>query len=228
MNENTPQCALCPYDASKRFCRSESGKAPANCPTVRHQDMARQTLDEVRSGLDCEFTRQASIQEGEGYDCKEKGYGLVRPIKPRILEVIEFSRKMGYKKVALVFCIGLRREAAVVNGIFANHGLEVISLVCKVGRIPKEAIGIAEEQKVVPGSFEPMCNPMFQARLANHYRSQFNVLLGLCVGHDSLFFKYAEAPCTVLAVKDRMLGHNPLAAVYQFDSYCSYLGKPSE
>ena len=46
-----------------------------------------------------------------------------------------------------------------------------------------------------------------------------NVLLGLCVGHDSLFFKYTEAPCTVLAVKDRLLGHNPLAAVYNVDSY---------
>jgi uncharacterized metal-binding protein len=41
----------------------------------------------------------------------------------------------------------------------------------------------------------------------------------LCVGHDSLFIKFAEAPCTVLAVKDRMLGHNPLAAVYNADSY---------
>ena len=27
------------------------------------------------------------------------------------------------------------------------------------------------------------------------------------------------APCTVLAVKDRLLGHNPLAAIYTIDSY---------
>ena len=57
-------------------------------------------------------------------------------------------------------------------------------------------------------------------------RSQFNVLLGLCVGHDSLFFRYAEAPCTVLAVKDRLLGHNPLAAVYEYESYYRYLKQP--
>jgi uncharacterized metal-binding protein len=48
-------------------------------------------------------------------------------------------------------------------------------------------------------------------------------LLGLCVGHDSLFFKYADAPVTVLAVKDRVTGHNPLAAVYLMDSYYSRL-----
>ena len=31
--------------------------------------------------------------------------------------------------------------------------------------------------------------------------------------------KYSNAPCTVLAAKDRLLGHNPLAAIYTIDSY---------
>jgi hypothetical protein len=53
------------------------------------------------------------------------------------------------------------------------------------------------------GSYESMCNPILQAMIANHHQSQFNVLLGLCVGHDSLYFRYAEAPSTLLAVKDR-------------------------
>jgi uncharacterized metal-binding protein len=43
------------------------------------------------------------------------------------------------------------------------------------------------------------------------------------VGHDALFIKYAKAPITVLAVKDRLLAHNPLAAVYQCDHYYRYL-----
>jgi len=64
-----------------------------------------------------------------------------------------------------------------------------------------------------------MCNPIFQARLLNRQKCHFNILLGLCVGHDSMFFKYAEAPTTVLAVKDRVTGHNPLAAIYTLDSY---------
>ncbi|KJS88133.1 MAG: metal-binding protein, partial [Peptococcaceae bacterium BICA1-8] len=41
----------------------------------------------------------------------------------------------------------------------------------------------------------------------------------LCVGHDSLFIKYSHAPVTVLAVKDRVLAHNPLAALYCAESY---------
>lgn len=49
--------------------------------------------------------------------------------------------------------------------------------------------------------------------------TQKKILLGLCVGHDSLFFKYSEAPTTVLAVKDRVTGHNPMAPIYLSESY---------
>jgi uncharacterized metal-binding protein len=226
MAVSQPQCAVCPYEWSERFCRHDHGKAPANCPSIRHQDLAAESLDAIGSGEVREFARQASIQEAEGYCDREKGYGAVRPAKPRIVEIIEFARKMNYRRVALVFCVGLRREASIVHKMFEGHGLEVISIVCKVGRIPKEALGLSDDQKVAPGSFESMCNPILQALVANHHQSQFNVLLGLCVGHDSLFFRYAEAPSTVLAVKDRLLGHNPLAAVHQHESYYRYLKQP--
>jgi uncharacterized metal-binding protein len=43
--------------------------------------------------------------------------------------------------------------------------------------------------------------------------------LGLCIGHDTLFIKYCRVPMTVLAVKDRVTGHNPLAALYLSQSY---------
>ena len=46
------------------------------------------------------------------------------------------------------------------------------------------------------------------------------------MGHDSLFFKYAEAPNTVLAVKYRVTGHNPLAAIYTLQSYYQKINKP--
>ncbi|MBR3053995.1 MAG: DUF1847 domain-containing protein, partial [Firmicutes bacterium] len=41
----------------------------------------------------------------------------------------------------------------------------------------------------------------------------------LCVGHDSLFYKYSEALVTTLVAKDRVLAHNPCAALYQINSY---------
>jgi uncharacterized metal-binding protein len=95
----------------------------------------------------------------------------------------------------------------------------MVSAVCKVGRVAKEKIGISDADKIAVGTFETMCNPILQAEILNREETDFNLLLGLCVGHDSLFFQYAKAPCTVLAVKDRVTGHNPLAAVYTLDSY---------
>lgn len=219
MEKTDPRCSLCPHDWSERYCRKEGGKAPADCPSIRHRDVIDASLEELKSPEVLRFARCASIQEASGYGGREKGYAAVRPIKPRIVEVMEFAGRMDYKRLALVFCIGLRHEAAVVQEIFGKHGFETISVACKVGRVPKEALGLTEEEKIVSGTFESMCNPIAQALLTNRCKADFNVLLGLCVGHDSLFFKYAEAPTTVLAVKDRLLGHNPLAAVYQYPSY---------
>ncbi len=48
------------------------------------------------------------------------------------------------------------------------------------------------------------------------------------MGHDSLFIKHARGPVTVLAVKDRLLGHNPMAAIYHNDSYWRSLKIPPE
>jgi uncharacterized metal-binding protein len=150
---------------------------------------------------------------------RELGYEHVRASKTRIEEIIEFAGKMDYQRLGLAFCIGLRQEAKIVEKIFSAKGFDVVSAVCKVGRIPKDQIGVGKDQQIAPDTTEAMCNPILQALILNKENTDFNVLIGLCVGHDSLFFKYAGAPSTVLAVKDRLLGHNPLAAVYNADSY---------
>jgi uncharacterized metal-binding protein len=212
-------CARCPFELPVRICQNEEGKAPPFCPTVNRAGIVEEAQKELEKAEILEFAKQASIQEGEGYADRELGYEHARPAKPRIIEVIEFAGKMNYKKLGFVFCSGLRKEARVVEKILTTNGFEVVSVVCKIGRVSKERIGVRDDQKIRIGSFESMCNPIAQAFLVNEAKTEFNVLLGLCVGHDSLFLKYAEAPCTVLAVKDRMLGHNPLAAIYTIDSY---------
>jgi len=68
-----------------------------------------------------------------------------------------------------------------------------------------------------------MCNPVMQAKYLNKNKTDLNVLIGLCVGHDSLFYKYAEAPVTTLVSKDRVLAHNTAAALYQADKYLHLL-----
>jgi uncharacterized metal-binding protein len=224
--DSAPDCAACPFDWSERACRRPGGKGPAGCPTLRQRKLAKQA-QALTCGEDLEFARQASRQEASGYAGREGGYARVRPLKPRIQELMEFASRMGYRRLGLAFCIGLRKEAAVVRDILAAHGFTVVSASCKVGRAEKSLLGLGPEDQVDPGaSAETMCNPVFQAMLLNEHGAELNVLLGLCVGHDSLFIKHATAPVTVLAVKDRLLGHNPLAAIYHCDSYWRSLKTP--
>jgi uncharacterized metal-binding protein len=226
MDQELPGCARCPYEPQVRICQNEEGKAPPFCPTVNKDTVIAKSLEELKKPEILEFALQASIQEGEGYADKELGYDRIRPLKPRILEIIEFAGRMKYKKIGLAFCIALRKEAKVVENLLAANGFTVVSGLCKMGRVPKETLGVREDQKIKIGCFEVMCNPIAQAFLFNEEKTEFNVMIGLCVGHDSLFLKYADAPCTVLAVKDRLLGHNPLAAIYQIDGFYRSLKIP--
>jgi len=225
MNNELPGCARCSFNPAERICQTEDGKAPPFCTTTIKAAVIEKALKEYRKRDIKEFAKQASIQEGSGYADRDRGYDHVRPTKPRVLEIIEFAGRMKYKRLVLVFCIGLRKEATVVEKLFSSNGFEVVSSVCKIGCSPKETIGVRDEEKIRIGSFESMCNPIAQAYVLNDSKTELNVLMGLCVGHDSLFFKYTEAPCTVLAVKDRLLGHNPLAAIYNIDSYYRSLKK---
>ena len=78
---------------------------------------------------------------------------------------------------------------------------------------------MTDDEKVLPGQYESACNPIAQAKLLEEAGCELNIVIGLCVGHDSLFIKYAKAPITVLVAKDRIFGHNPAAALYLSGSY---------
>jgi uncharacterized metal-binding protein len=221
-------CAGCPFKNSDRLCMNLEGKHPDNCPTALHEQVVATALREYEKPEVRAFAHQASIQEAEGYSGREQGYAQVKPLKPRILEIAEFARRMQYTRLGLIFCAGLAREGKLVAEFYQAKGFEVISTICKVGQVPKETIGVADDQKIAIGCHESMCNPIAQAMMMNSVQTHFNVLLGLCVGHDSLVFKYSQAPCTVLAAKDRVFGHNPLAAIYTLDSYYRYLKQPLE
>jgi len=111
-------------------------------------------------------------------------------IWPRVRELIEFSKRMGLKKLGVAFCIGLKEETRQLVKILKSHGFEVSSVACTVN-----------------GG----CNPVGQALTLNQQGTELNVIMGLCMGHDILFTKFSEAPVTTLVVKDRAMCHNPAA-----------------
>lgn len=132
---------------------------------------------------------------------------------------MDFARRMGWRRLGIAHCVGLMAEAKAARDIFVAGGFEVFTACCKVGSIDKEVVGLKDEEKVHPGQYEAMCSPVGQAALLAKAKTEFNVVMGLCVGHDSLFFKHSKAPVTVLVAKDRVLGHNPVAALYTSHSY---------
>lgn len=221
-----PTCASCDVRFSRRICITAGGTAGKGCPTVLQEEAFSEATCEYENPDVREFARLASVQEGEGYANRDQKPYVLQPNKTRMEEICEFAHKMGYHRLGMVFCVGLAREATRVEEILADNGFEVVSVICKAGRVDKTDIGVKDDEKIMIGRHESMCNPIFQAKVLNHEKTELNVLLGLCVGHDSLFLKYAEAPCTVLAVKDRVTGHNPLAAIYTSDLYYRKLRHP--
>jgi uncharacterized metal-binding protein len=224
MSENTVlRCAACAIPQAERVCRDPEGVGPAGCPTIEGGDAVAEAMREYDDRATLRFAQEASRQEAA---CYVPAGDELRTVKCRIEEVCEFARRMGFTRLGLAFCSGLAAEAAVLNEILQAHGFEVASVVCKAGRVPKEEIGLQDSEKIRPGNFEAMCNPISQATFLNRAGTQMNIVLGLCVGHDSLFLKHAEAYNTVLAVKDRLLGHNPLGALYTGGSYYKRLLNP--
>jgi uncharacterized metal-binding protein len=121
---------------------------------------------------------------------------------------------MRWRRIGIATCIGLLDEANRLAKILGAQGLEPVSVCCKVGSVDKEKLGVADADKVRPGTFEPACNPVAQARILNEIGTDLNVVVGLCVGHDILFQRHSRAPVTTLVVKDRVTGHNPVAVLY--------------
>lgn len=198
-------------DCGAESCEKLDGKNPPFCLTT-HMDgdllretMALYTEDEENAAV----TRGSAEVETEYY-CKAT----------RIEEIVHFAGRMGYKKIGIATCIGLLNEARIAARVFRKAGFEVYGAACKVGSQMKTSVGLPETCEAV-GSV--MCNPILQAKLLNQAGTDLNVVIGLCVGHDSLFYKYSDALVTTLVTKDRVLGHNPAAALYQAHSYYSRL-----
>lgn len=208
---STVRCASC----GTRGCAGPSGEYPTICPTAHPSAAQIAVLAEARERYDDGRVRKtaqtAAWVEKAGY-CRWTRLG----------ETAEFARRMGYRRIGIASCSGLRREALVVTRFLEQCGFEVQAVICKAGAVPKEHVGVPAEAQFRPGALESMCNPVGQAYLLAAAGCDFNVVLGLCVGHDTLFLEHSfrkGVPATVLVAKDRVTGHSPCAAIYGAEGY---------
>ncbi len=193
-------------DCHVYHCFYEEGKYPDFCLTTNMpEETYRRAMDKL---MEPENNRVAVAAAQVEYE----GYGK----RTRVEEVIQFARKLGAKKLGIATCLGLIQETRMLTRILRNNGFEVYVAICKTGATPKVEIGIPKECEEVGVN---MCNPVLQAELLNDAQTDLNLIMGLCVGHDSLFIKHSNALCTNVVTKDRVLGHNPCVALYQADFY---------
>jgi uncharacterized metal-binding protein len=209
------KCAKC----KPKYCSvgiTDEKKLPAYCPIKNEKELIEEVKVKYRSEDFQKFFQCSALIEKECYDEKAaREEGRIVPLRPRIREVAEFAKKIGAEKIGLAFCSGLHDEGKRTNEIFEGHGLDVVSVMCSCGAIDKTEVGLPEDYKIrSPENFEASCNPLMQAELLNRAKTSFNVLVGLCVGHDMLFSKYSDAQVTTLIVKDRLTGHNPVITLY--------------
>lgn len=195
---------------------NDSGDTAAGNDNPTASNVSGVTIDDVltlyiEDEENSRFMHAAAQVEYENY-CK----------MTRIEEIAEFARKINAQTLGIATCVGLISEARTAAKFFRHKGFEVYGIACKVGAQPKTKLGIDIDCQVVGKN---ICNPIMQAKLLNEKKTNLNIVIGLCVGHDSLFYKYSDALCTTLVTKDRVLGHNPAAALYQMNSYYSKLMK---
>ena len=208
MSEKIMSCV----DCAVRNCEFLDRMYPDFCLTT---ELTEEQIQEVLELYGDEENHQAMCAAAE---VETEGY-----LKEcRVEEVIHFAEKIGAKKLGIATCVGLLRESRTLAKILRNRGFEVYGAACKVGAIPKTKVGIDPKCEEIGVS---MCNPILQAKLLNQAGTDLNLVVGLCVGHDSLFYKYSEALATTVVTKDRVLGHNPAAALYTAESYYSKLMK---
>ncbi|MDE7390791.1 MAG: DUF1847 domain-containing protein [Lachnospiraceae bacterium] len=189
-------------------CANRASKYPEFCPTAALSD---EEIDKVvLLYTNNKVNHKVAIASAE---VEGSYYGKAS----RVEEIIHFARRIGAKKIGIATCVGLIEESRIFAKILRLNGFEVYGIGCKVGSVNKTAIGVDEKHTCVTGSV--MCNPIMQAKLLNKEKVDLNVVVGLCVGHDSLFYKYANGLSTTLITKDRVLAHNPAGALYQSRAY---------
>lgn len=194
-------------------CQTREREYPDFCLTT---ELSADTIEKVRHLYEEEENNKVSVISAQ----IENEFYLRYT---RVEEVVEFAKRMGYSKIGIATCVGLIEESRILARILRKNGFEVYGAVCKIGSFLKTDVGVSEEDITRTGAV--MCNPIMQAEVLNQANTDFNVVMGLCVGHDSLFYKYSDALVTTLVAKDRVLAHNPVGALYQSKAYYKKLLK---
>jgi len=120
--------------------------------------------------------------------------------KSRLQELIEFIKVSGFQKIGIANCFSMQKYADRLAAILRENGFTVYAVNCKESGL--DGCMICADMK------GPCCDPVSQAAYLNESKTEFNINVGLCLGHGLLFQKYSHAPVTTFIVKDFAHNHH--------------------
>lgn len=129
----------------------------------------------------------------------------LNPKVDRVDEIIAYCREAGIRNIGIANCISFEKQAERLQDILTSNGFTVEKANCKLGRVKFD--------ELVPGYKGVSCNPAGQANHLREKKTELNIMMGLCLGHDIIFNARSKAPVTPLVVKDRKLDHHTLTAL---------------
>lgn len=190
-------------------CDVQNKSYPPFCLTTHMDETIKNEAMKEYTGENRKVMQTAAKVEYDGY-C----------VWTRVQETIEFMKRMEYHKIGIATCVGLIQETRELTKILRSRGFEVYGIGCKAGAVAKTEFGIDVDCQNIGNN---SCNPILQAKLLNAEGTDFNIVMGLCVGHDSMFYKYSDALVTTLVTKDRVTGHNAVAPLHLANGYYAKL-----
>ena len=193
-------------DCESRAC-TKGGQLPDHCTSYLASEGIREdALAFYLDGENSAIVRAASLATSASIAGKW----------PRVRELIYFAREMGAKRIGIASCISFAAEARLLAEILESEGFEAIDAVCRIGSLTRAETGLGEVDPDHASS--TACNPFMQADVLNQAQTDFNIIVGLCLGHDMLFTKRSEAWVTTLVIKDQSEKANK-PAMKAFEGY---------
>lgn len=133
----------------------------------------------------------------------------------RVQDTIKFANLVGAKRIGIASCTIMLHETRTLAKLLEQAGFHVETVGCKLEGNRRADLDL---DPVEDGEGSVVCNPIMQALLLNEVKTDLNILMGICVGHDALFCKYSTAPVTTFTTKDFLTGNNPCAVLYTAQS----------
>jgi len=170
---------------------------------------------ECIKGIKCPYIKNVNIPDCNSYEEQMLNAAIDISFEDerklcRMSEVVYYCLEMKYSRIGIAYCTELSEATEILVSVLKRF-FDVIPVCCKISSKNRE-------------NGKQSCNPIGQAKILNMMKTDFNIIVGLCLGADSIFIKESKSPTTTLFVKDKSLANNPIGALYS-DYYLKEVSK---